>query len=29
MYRKADATVNTSGLDIEHSLAELLKHVGA
>ncbi len=27
MYRKADATVNTSGLDIERSLAELLKNV--
>jgi XRE family aerobic/anaerobic benzoate catabolism transcriptional regulator len=29
MYRKADATVNTSGLDIESSLAELLKQVSA
>ncbi len=29
MYRKADATVNTSGLDIEQSLAELLKNVCA
>ena len=29
MYRKADATVNTSGLDIESSLAEVLKHVSA
>lgn len=29
MYRKADATVNTSGLDIESSLAEILKHVSA
>ena len=27
MYRKADATVNTSGLDIERSLAELLKNL--
>lgn len=27
MYRKADATVNTSGLGIEQSLAELLKQV--
>ena len=27
MYRKADAIVNTSGLDIEQSLAELLKQV--
>ena len=27
MYRKADATVNTSGLDIEQSLAELLKQI--
>ncbi len=29
MYRKADAIVNTSGLDIEQSLAELLKQVAA
>ena len=29
MYRKADATVNTSGLTIEQSLAELLKQVSA
>lgn len=29
MYRRADATVNTSGLDIESSLAEILKHVSA
>ena len=29
MYRKADATVNTSGLDIEQSLAELLRQVSS
>lgn len=29
MYRKADAIVNTSGLDIEQSLAELLKQIAA
>ncbi len=29
MYRKADAAVNTSGLTIEQSLAELLKQVSA
>ena len=29
MYSKADATVNTSGLDIDSSLAEILKHVSA
>lgn len=29
MYRKADVTVNTSGLTIEQSLAELLKQVSA
>lgn len=27
MYRKADATVNTSGLDVGQSLAELLKQI--
>jgi len=27
MYRKADAIVNTSGLDIQQSLAELLKQI--
>jgi XRE family aerobic/anaerobic benzoate catabolism transcriptional regulator len=27
MYRKADTTVNTSGLDIQQSLAELLKQI--
>jgi XRE family aerobic/anaerobic benzoate catabolism transcriptional regulator len=29
MYRKADATVNTSGLDIGQSLTELLKQISA
>ncbi len=29
MYRKADATVSTSGLDIQQSLAELLKQISA
>jgi XRE family aerobic/anaerobic benzoate catabolism transcriptional regulator len=29
MYRKADATVNTSGLDLEQSLDELLKQIAA
>lgn len=28
MYRKADVTVNTSGLDIQQSMAELLKQIG-
>jgi XRE family transcriptional regulator, aerobic/anaerobic benzoate catabolism transcriptional regulator len=28
MYRKADVTVNTSGLDIQQSIAELLKQIG-
>jgi XRE family aerobic/anaerobic benzoate catabolism transcriptional regulator len=29
MYRKADATVDTSGLDIAQSLAELIRQIPA